>query len=171
MSKKSKPEVLPPTRLSVIPDMRGMLEKLVEQKVAELMSKDSSDVFQPYFQSSKVAAEIRRNQTVSEQRKWARYFKKWGCDVCGTKKKGYSELGRCHACYTRTLRRLNEIMAQAARKKGSIQAFVDLPGELAREALKPLSPPLPPERRMDLEWIARQALKPTQKALPARRKR
>jgi hypothetical protein len=194
MPRKSKPvalttEVLPSTRLAVIPDMRAILDKLVEKKVGELMSRDQDLLFQPYFQGRKVAAEIRRNQTVPEQRRWSRYFKKWGCDVCEMKrqpgrhtelpprtgekikKKEHHALGRCLACYSRTEQRLNEIMAHGASQKGSIAVFLDRQGDLARAALRPASPPLPPEKRLDLEWIARKALKPALKALPAGKSR
>jgi hypothetical protein len=176
MPRKSKSlavraEVLQPAHPAVVPDVRAMLDKLVEEKVAELMSKGSDALFQPYFQSNRVAAEIRKNQTVSEQRKWGRYFKKWGCDVCGTKKRHHRALARCEHCYNRTKMRLEEIMAQAASEKGSTQVFVDELGDMAREALRPASPPLPPEKRMDLEWIARESLRPPPKALPAAKSR
>jgi hypothetical protein len=165
MSKKNKTEVLPPVRPAVIPDMRAMLDKLVEEKVAQVMAKKSDALFQPYFQGRGVTTGIRKTQTVSEQRRWSRYFKKWGCDVCGTKKRGHYALGRCLNCYRRTEMRLNEIMAQLASEKGSIPVFLDRLGDVAREALKPA--PLPPEKRMDLEWIAGQALAGPVKALPA----
>jgi hypothetical protein len=167
MPRKSKTEVLPPTRPAVIPDMRAMLDRLVEEKVAQVMAKKSDALFQPYFQGRGVTTGIRKTQTVSEQRRWSRYFKKWGCDVCGTKKRGHYALGRCLNCYRRTEMRLNEIMAQLASEKGSIPVFLDRLGDVAREALRPAAAPLPPEKRMDLEWIAGQALRPGQKALPA----
>jgi hypothetical protein len=169
MPKKPRTELLPPVRPAIIPDMRGMLERLVEEKVAQVMAKKSDALFQPYFQGRKVAAEIRRNQTVSERKRWGRYFKKWGCDVCGTKERQHYALGRCLACYRRTEQRLNEIMAHGASQKGSIAVFLDRQGDLARAALK--ARPLPPEKRMDLEGIARESLRPIQKALPAKRKK
>jgi hypothetical protein len=188
MPRKSKTEVLPPVRPTVIPDMRAMLDQLVEEKVAQVMAKRSDTLFQPYFQSRRVAAEIRRNQTVPERGKWSRYFKKWGCEVCGMKrqpgrrtdlpprtgekikKKQHYALGRCLACYKRTEERLNELMAHGAAQKGSISVFLDRQGDLARAALRPASPPLRPEKRLDLEWIARKALRSALKALPAARR-
>jgi hypothetical protein len=146
MTRKSKPEVLPPTRLAVIPDVRAMLDKLVEEKIAEIMSKDAPDLFQPYFQSKRVASEIRRNQTVTEQNRWSAYFDKWGCDVCGTKKRQHNAIGRCEECYRRTAQRL-AALRRSAGAKGAIPAFLDRQGDLAREALRALSPPLPPEKR------------------------
>jgi hypothetical protein len=169
MPRKSKTEVLPPAR--PIPDVRAMLDRLVEEKVGELMSKGSESLFQPYFQSKRVVDEIRKQQTVSEQEKWSRYLKKWGCDVCETKRCPHCALGRCRACYQRTFQRLKEFMDQAASEQAGNSVFLDRQGDLAREALKPLSPPLPPEKRMDLEGIAREALRPAQKALPAGKKR
>jgi hypothetical protein len=163
MPRKSKTEVQPPARPRVVPDVRAMLDMLVEEKVAELMSKGRDTLFQPYFQSKRVAAEVRKNQTVSERSKWTRYFKKWGCDVCGTKKRAHWSLGRCQACHTRTDQRLREFLTQAASEKVTTPVFEDRPGELARAALTPIE-------RLDLEEIARQALRPALKALPARRK-
>jgi hypothetical protein len=166
MPRKSKTEVLPPARPRVVPDIRAMLDKLVEEKVAELMSNGGDARFQPYFQSNRVVAEVRRNQTVSERSKWTRYFKKWGCDVCGTRKRAHLGLGRCQACYFRTDQRLRELLTQAASEKAPMPVFEDRLGDLVRAALK-TPEPLPPEKRMDLEWIARQALTGPVRALPA----
>jgi hypothetical protein len=167
MPKKTKTEVLPPAPLAVIPDMRAMLDKLVEEKVAEIMSKDAPALFQPYFQSKRVATEIRRNQTVTDHERWTAYYRKWGCDVCGQKKHGHFSLGRCANCHHRTFKRLRAIMREMASANASAPVFEDRAGDLARQALQPLSPPLPPEKRMDLEWIARDAIRSVQKALPA----
>jgi hypothetical protein len=171
MPKKPKTEILPPVRPRVVPDMRAMIDKLVEEKVAEIMSKRSDSTFQPYFQGRGVAIGIRKTQTVSEQRKWSRYFKKWGCDVCETKKKQHYALGRCGNCYARTEYRLNEIIDQAASERGSIPAFLDRLGDVAREALLPVAAALTPSERLDLEKIARNALMPALKALPAGKSR
>jgi hypothetical protein len=170
MPRKNRTEVLPPARPHVVPDIRAMLDKLVEEKVAELMSKGRDTLFQPYFQSKRVADEVRRNQTVSERSKWSRYFKKWGCDVCGEKKGGHMTLGRCRVCFNRTYWRLTQLLTQAASEKAATPVFEDRLGDLARAALEPPAP-LPPEKRMDLEWIARQALAGPVKALPAGKNR
>jgi hypothetical protein len=170
MPRKSKTEVLPPTRHAAVPDMRAILDKLVEKKVVEIMSKDRDALFRPYFQSKRVADEIRKNQTVSERKKWGQYFKKWGCDVCGTKESSHVGLGRCSACYLRTERRLKKIMAESAGTKAAVPVFGDRLGDAAREALRPAAA-LPPEKRMDLETIARKALRPIWKALPRGNKR
>jgi hypothetical protein len=165
MLKKIKAEVLPPARPRIVPDTRAILDELVEEKVAEIMSKGRDALFQPYFQSKRVATEIRKIQTVSDRGKWSRYFEKWGCDVCGTKKRGHRGLGRCAPCYLRTLQRL-EHLARDAGEKDTMPVFEDRLGDAARAALKPAEP-LPPEQRLDLEGIAREALRPIQKALPA----
>jgi hypothetical protein len=169
MLRKSKTEVLPLARPAAVANMRAILDTLVEEKVAEILSNGQDTLFQPYFQSKRVAAEIRKNQTVSEQRKWSRYFKKWGCDVCGTKKRGHCSLGRCQPCYIRTVHRLSAV-ARDANEKDSTPVFVDRLGNMAREALE-MPTPLPPEKRLDLEGIAREAIRQTQKALPAGKKR
>jgi hypothetical protein len=169
MPRKTKTEVLPPARHAAVANMRAILDKLVEEKIAEILSSGQDTLFQPYFQSKRVAAEIRKNQTVGEQGKWTRYFKKWGCDVCGTKKRSHRGLGRCWPCYIRTFQRLSAL-ARDAGEKDSAPVFVDRLGDMAREALEPPTP-LPPEKRLDLESIAREAIRHTQKALPAGKKR
>jgi hypothetical protein len=50
----------------------------VEQKVSQAMSNHDSALLEPWFQSQEIENEIKRRQTVTEQRKWTYYFEDWG---------------------------------------------------------------------------------------------
>ena len=55
------------------------LNRLVQQKVAEIMAERDVIVFEPFFRSRQIAYELKRLQTVPEQRKWTVYFDRYGC--------------------------------------------------------------------------------------------
>jgi len=110
--------------------------QMVEQKVQKALGHQQSAVFQPFFQSKTVANEIRRRQTVTEQRKWTLYFEEWGCMVCETKKKGHHSLGMCSTCFNRISTRLISIIRANTLAPQDQPTFMDTV-RLAREALAP----------------------------------
>lgn len=136
-------EVLRPVQSAPI-DARKMLEEMVKQKVAEIMAEREDFVFQPFFNQKKVSEEIRRLQTVPEQRAWSRVFEKRGCIVCRRKDARHCSCACCDTCYYQILR----------WKRDAIREIEDGPEQF-------------PIR--DLEEIAREALfgPPTVPALPA----
>ena|SRR5579864_4269328 len=115
-----RPEVLPVPLQA--PSKQTDIERLIEQKLAEMTSGNRDAVFEPWFRSKAVAAAIKRIQTVIEQQKWPRYFAKWGCIVCGTTAEGHSNLGMCWNCHVRITMRLRAILkeAEAEQKPHSI---------------------------------------------------
>jgi len=148
MAKKSKALAVPSEAVEVLPGRVASrdpaLERMIEQKLAEMMGSSQHGIFEPFFQSKAIADAIRKLETVPQQRKWHIYFAEWGCLICGRQDRRYSGLGMCSACYRRTLSRLQDIVRRA-------------------EAERPEQAPL-----RDLQDVAREALRPTQKALPAR---
>ena len=129
MSKKTSetPEVLGPA----VPNARAELERFIEQKMAEMMGGDAG-LFEPFFQGSKkIADEIKKLQTVPQQRKWHNYFEEWGCLICETKNRPHVSNGMCQSCHSRTLHRLQAILRTT-------------------EIERPASPPFTPDRLTDL---------------------
>ena len=82
-----------PTGLS---PMEAELNRRVDIRVAEILAR--RDDFQPYFQSRRVAQELKRIQSVPEQRSWALVYEQWGCTHCKTKKRPHSSCGMCGPC-------------------------------------------------------------------------
>ena len=87
------PELSLPTSL---PLMEAELNRRVDIRVAEILAR--RDDFQPYFQSRRVAQELKRIQSVPEQRSWALVYEQWGCTHCKTKKRPHSSCGMCGPC-------------------------------------------------------------------------
>ncbi len=127
MPKKSKSltvrgeiEILHP--VEPVPNLKAALERMVEQKIAEMMGDNQDGIFEPFFQAPAIAAAIRKLETVPQQRKWQRYFEEWGCMICAKQRRWViSTLGMCAACFHRTRMRLQRIL----RAGGSRQARAD----------------------------------------------
>jgi hypothetical protein len=140
MSKKSdaivRVEIVPSTPLFKSREAAEALKNFVQAEFARCMANREDLVFQPFFQAKKVSDEIRRMQTIPEQRKWALYFKKWGCLVCRSQQAPHSSCGMCGDCHARTVGRLRGITERYRRKSEKHEDFpvVDH-GELAHQAL------------------------------------
>src|SRR5579862_6226449 len=100
-------EVLPMPPPREVLDTR--LRELIEQKLAEMMGGDAG-LFEPFFQPKKIADEIKKLQTVPQQRKWHHYFQEWGCLICEKKNRPHMCLGMCQACYPKIAHRLQNIV-------------------------------------------------------------
>ncbi len=87
------PEASLPTGLSL---MEAEVDRRVDIRVAEIMA--HRDDFQSYFQSRRVAQELKRLQSVPEQRAWALTYERWGCTHCKTKERPHSSCGMCGPC-------------------------------------------------------------------------
>jgi hypothetical protein len=140
MSKKNnqaivQAEVLRPVQSPPI-DARKMIEEMVKQKVAEIMVQQDDLVFQPFFLPKKVSDQIKRLQSVSEQRAWSSVFQKHGCIVCGRKAVAYGSCGCCEQCY----RKISVWKKVAIREADAERPVFDKPRDLvvlAQEALTP----------------------------------
>jgi hypothetical protein len=80
---------------------RATIKKLVEQQVAEMLAKSETAIFEPFFRSRQVAYELRRLQSIPEQRVHALRYERLGCMVCKRDDKGHGGLGMCETCYNR----------------------------------------------------------------------
>ena len=124
-------EVLAPAA----PNIRAQLDAYIEQKIAEMVGADFTGILEPFFQRKAIAHEIRKLQTLPQQRKWSNYFAEWGCLVCAKKDVPYQATGMCVACHQRTLRRLQTILRFTEKER-------------------PDSPPFAPDRATDLACAA-----------------
>ncbi len=96
--------------------LEAFLDRLIQQRVSEALSRRDDALFEPYFRPKRVADEIRRHQSVSEQRKWAMYFEKWGCIVCRRKKAMHAGNGYCSKCRIRIVSRLKTIEREQTKQ-------------------------------------------------------
>ena len=132
MSKKRNAvEVLKPVR--PVPNVRAQIEQFIEQKMAEIMGGDKTGIFEPFFQTKAIAAELKKLQTVPHQRKWTKYFAEWGCLVCEKKDRPHMCLGMCQACYPKIAHRLQNIL-RLTEEEEQADAPSFVPGRLTELA-------------------------------------
>ena len=80
--------------------------------VVKQLSPKELNLLEPWFRSRQESLEIKRTQTVPEQRKWSVYYERWGCVSCTKKKTPHKSLGFCQACYLRVSQRIKEILKE-----------------------------------------------------------
>ena len=91
------------------------LDALIQRRVAEAQA-DQGAILEPWFQTSKtLAAEIRRHESLFHKRKFTLYFEKWGCVICGTKRKSHESHGMCRGCRGRFVFRLRQLEREYAK--------------------------------------------------------
>jgi hypothetical protein len=116
------------------------LNRIVQQKVAEIMAERDAAVFEPFFRSRQIAYELKRLQTIPEQRKWTVFFDRYGCLICETRKRIHVGNGMCTSCYARTFSTLKQIIAEgisgetARPARGALQAERLLPANRLADA-------------------------------------
>ena len=130
-------ELLPPAPRTPRSDLEA-LERLVAEKVQEILADRDDLLMQPFFASKRVMYELRRLQAIPEQRKWAFYFAEWGCLVCGEKRASYGGVGMCQACNQRTHHRLRAILGKRMRERARPRFTGDIEAIAKRALLKAL---------------------------------
>ena len=113
----SRVEVLPPDVRSVGPS-ETKLQRYIQHHVAELLAQREDGIFQPFFQSRRIYQELKKLQSVPEQRKWSMYFSRYGCLVCKTKKRPHSSCGMCMRCKMLVVQRLNAVVKESSNRGG-----------------------------------------------------
>jgi hypothetical protein len=91
------------------------LDKLVRQRVAEIMAERDALVFEPFFRSRQIAYELKRLQTIPEQEKWSIRYERKGCLICETRNSVHAGNSMCQNCYQRTFRELTQIVAEGMK--------------------------------------------------------
>ena len=86
-------------------------------QVARPRTPAPSDVtaLDPFFRSREEANGIRRTQTPSQRNRWALYYGRYGCLLCGAKDQLYDSDGMCHRCRMRILHRLSRLDGKEKR--------------------------------------------------------
>lgn len=95
----------------------GTLQKLVQQQVAEALAQREAAVFEPFFRSRQVAYELRRLQSVPEQKKWSVYYERHGCQQCKGADRIHAGNGYCPRCYSHMCRILKGIIRELSERK------------------------------------------------------
>jgi hypothetical protein len=90
------------------------LDLLIQKRVAEAQASQGA-ILEPWFQSKAVGAEIRRHQSIFQQRKWSLYFSKWGCLICRRKTIPHQSRGLCGTCLNRLIQRLTILEREYAK--------------------------------------------------------
>jgi len=134
MSKTMRMEVLPsPQELLREPTDKAQLMRLAAEMAAQMVAQREEFLFEPFFRSRRVAYELKRLQTVSEQRKWSVFFERFGCLICETMERIHGGNGMCCRCYSNTLGRLKQIIGEQIKEETARPAR----GRLWRERLLP----------------------------------
>jgi hypothetical protein len=107
--------LLSPQEVRRAPVQRAELERLVEQKVAEIMSERDALVFEPFFRSRQVAYELKRLQTVPEQEKFSVSYELYGCMICETHAIPHAGNGLCTKCRAVWFRRFAQIIKEGMK--------------------------------------------------------
>jgi hypothetical protein len=141
------------------------LARMIEELVHKALSGSGAEL-QPFFGTAEVSYEIKRRQTVPEQKKFTFYFEDWGCMICGSREAGHESCGMCGRCYQRVKMKLRRSLQKREPAKHSTQPrFVDAVS-LAREALLPSAGRLSPKGSAQMGFIdtvklAREAPEPS----------
>jgi hypothetical protein len=90
------PEARLPTSLPTTP---AEFDRLLEQKLAELLARRDDTAFQPYLQSRRLYQELRKLQSVPERRVWSVHYERHSCTHCRTRVRPHSACGLCTLCY------------------------------------------------------------------------
>jgi hypothetical protein len=137
--KKPKVEIFPsPRDLQRAVVRRDELDRLVKEKVAEVMAERDALVFEPFFRSRQVAYELKRLQSVPEQKKFSIAYERYGCMICETHTTPHAGNGLCQKCRQKWFQRLAGIIAEgvagepARAAKGIARAERLLPENAAR---------------------------------------
>jgi hypothetical protein len=111
--------------------------KAVEVEIPETTGAWPDEIFEPFFQGRAVSTEMKRLQTVPEQRKWHYYFDEFGCLICQQKDRPHVSLGMCTYCSRRTAARLQSILRRLEKAApDSAQFTPDRLTELARASVR-----------------------------------
>ncbi len=118
MPKPHQFEIPPsPAEIARMPVQRAELERLVEQRVAEILHARDEFMWEPFFRSRQIAYELKRLQTVSEQKKWQIYYERFGCLRCDTTERIHVGNGCCDRCYPNTFQRLKQIVGELVKEE------------------------------------------------------
>jgi hypothetical protein len=119
-AKVVRAELLPSPAESILrPGVdKAILDRIVRQRVAEIMAEKDAATLEPFFRTRQIAYEIRRLQTVPEQESWRVFFERHGCLYCHSKDRIHGGCGMCVRCYPRILNEKQTIIRELMNGKG-----------------------------------------------------
>lgn len=121
--------------VEVVMPSEDLIARIVNERIAELLSEAQTSDLQPFFERPEVAEVMRRTQAVIERKKWLWYLEAFGCLICERKDRPHAGLGMCPSCLGRTRERLRAVKRERAPDVAK-QEFRDSV-RLAREAVLP----------------------------------
>lgn len=139
-------EIIPRGQDAIAEDYKRMIARIVDERVAEALAEHSTRDFMPFFETKEVAYEIKRRQTVHQQRKFNYAYQDWGCLVCGTTERPHRMLWMCQKCYSRAHQRLLTSLRRRTSQDDEPDMFPDTAIQ-AQRALLPSIEVLAKKRR------------------------
>lgn len=118
-------EIVAPDQRKKAEQIEAYIGEMVNRKVAEIMARQDLAVMQPFFESKKIADELRRIQTAPDWHKFRVYYERWGCLVCATRTEIHRSLGMCPRCYRRTNARLKTICKELNEKSERAEGLIE----------------------------------------------
>jgi hypothetical protein len=86
--------------------------RCVQEQVAQVMAERDAIVFEPFFRARQAAYELKRMQTVPEQKKFSIGYARYGCMICETRERIHAGNGLCTDCRALWFRRYTQIIAE-----------------------------------------------------------
>ncbi len=114
-----KVEVLPPEASlpAGLPTTAAEMDRLMEQKFAEMLVRRDDGIMQPYFQNRRVYQALKRLQSVPEQNAWAVHYERYRCTHCRTKKRPHRACGMCTLCYPKIYGQKRQIDKELSKRR------------------------------------------------------
>jgi hypothetical protein len=113
----------------------------VRKQVAEVMAERDAVTFEPFFRSRQVSYELKRLQTVPEQRKFSIAFARYGCMICETRERIHAGNGLCTICRALWFRRFAQIIAEGMTGQPATAALGSSQSERCLLPNRPLDAP------------------------------
>ncbi len=86
--------------------VRSAAQELLRAEAKSLMAQNGE--LEPFLRRKELTVEMAKLLTLSERKKWPRYFSRWGCIDCKRKDVEYWGSGFCRNCGSKIRRRLKE---------------------------------------------------------------
>ncbi len=99
-------------------NLEAVLDRLVRERVAEVLANPDDTLLSTEFLSKRLADEIRRHQTTFARHRWTLFFERHGCRDCHRKKVLHAGTGYCERCRNRVVYRLKAIERELAKQYG-----------------------------------------------------
>jgi hypothetical protein len=111
-------------KIEILPSLDDMLRgplrqdqlvKIVQTEVAKIMAERDAIVFEPFFRSQQVAREVKRLQSVPEQKKFSIGYERYGCIDCKMQDRPHAGNGMCDRCRPKWFSRYAQIIAEGIK--------------------------------------------------------